>query len=154
MVDPPTVIAKAACAGGGLRAAGFGRRDGAAGFRWSVSSPYISCNGPSSAIVACMRAIVLHTPEELAARVGQRARDQRLRLRLTQAGLAARSGVALGTLKRFERTGRIGVVGLAKLAVVLGATDGMEQLFAPPEFTSLDDVIAAERPARQRGSRR
>ncbi len=85
--------------------------------------------------------------------VGRRARESRLRLRLTQAGLAARSGVSLGTLKRFERTGRIGLVALAKLAVVLDATADIEALFAPPAWESLDQLIDDGKPGRQRGSR-
>lgn len=100
-----------------------------------------------------MSALELQTPDEIAASLGARVRSRRLALSLTQAGLAARSGVSLGTLKRFEQTGQIALVTLLKIAVVLNALEPFNGLFSPAEYASLDDVLAASKPVRRRGTR-
>jgi transcriptional regulator with XRE-family HTH domain len=47
-------------------------------------------------------------------------RAHRMALSWRQDDLAKRSGVGIATLRRFESTGRIGFVGLAKLLATLG----------------------------------
>ncbi len=90
--------------------------------------------------------------EELARNV----RERRLAMGLTQAGLASRSGVALGTLRKFEQTGAASVEVLIKLLMVVG---GLEQVIeaSMPEssaFSSIDDVLEAkDRPRRKHGWR-
>jgi len=64
-----------------------------------------------------------------------------------------RAGISLGSLKRFERTGEISLERLLRIAFALGASDDFEQLFAPRDPRSLDEIIA-EPPTRQRGRRR
>jgi len=48
---------------------------------------------------------------------------QRLALNLPQAELALRSGVPLGTLRRFEQTGQSSFLTVAKLVTTLGMSD-------------------------------
>ena len=74
------------------------------------------------------------------------ARSRRIALSLTQADLAARSGVPLGTLKRFERMGEVSLSTLLALADALDALDGFQALFPPVEARTLAEV---ERQARQ-----
>jgi len=75
----------------------------------------------------------------------------------TQRELADRSGVALETLRRFERTGKIALERLVRIAVVLDAVGPLGALFAPPPAATLAELERAERrrvraPARRRGS--
>lgn len=92
------------------------------------------------------------SPGELQRDLATRARALRLARSLTQAGLAARSGVSLGSVRRFERTGEISLASLLKIAFALDAERGFGGLFAAPEFESLDEAIAAEsEPRRKRG---
>ncbi len=92
------------------------------------------------------------TPTEIQQQIAHRARSARLRLALTQAGLAARSGVSLGSLRRFERTGEIALASLVKIAVALDAEQGFEALFAAPDFETLDEALAGTRgPRLKRG---
>ena len=48
--------------------------------------------------------------EDIATEIAVRSRDRRLAQNLTLEGLVRRSGVALGTLKKFELTGKIALV--------------------------------------------
>ncbi len=71
----------------------------------------------------------LRTPKEVMLACANRAREVRLAENLTQQALADRIGVAVGTIKRFEKTGEIQFHHLLKLALALGRLDEFEDLF-------------------------
>lgn len=79
--------------------------------------------------------------EEVAARMVRRRKD----LHLTQAELAQKSGVSLGSLKRFEQQHQISLQSLVKLAFALDCEDDFDALFAGRAYQSIDDVIAASK---------
>ena len=95
---------------------------------------------------------MITTSSELISTVADRVREARLAADLTQAGLAARSGVSLGSLRRFETSGHIALESLARLAIALSRERDFDALFAPPPVASLDALIAPV-PARRRGRR-
>jgi hypothetical protein len=55
--------------------------------------------------------------------------------------LSQRSGVSLGSIKRFERTGEIALSSLLKLAMVLGYENDFNNLFTRKNYQSIFDVI-------------
>ena len=84
--------------------------------------------------------------------VARRAKQQRLQLKLTQRGLASRSGVTLASIKRFEQTGKISFESLVKIAFILDSHTQFDRLFVAQEhYASIDDVIKSEK-KRKRGS--
>jgi transcriptional regulator with XRE-family HTH domain len=98
--------------------------------------------------------IMLKTPEKFIRDLSERAKARRLALTFTQMELSKRSGVSLGTLKLFERTGKISLDSLLKLAIALGSTQGFDVLFTYSKSSlspvSLDDLIKTSTP-RKRG---
>ena len=97
-----------------------------------------------AAIVTTMMTVMIKTIEELMQEIAERVKGRRLALNFTQLGVSERSGVSLGTIKKFERTGRISLESLLKLAMALGATKEFELLFtanATDENMSLDDLL-------------
>jgi len=62
--------------------------------------------------------------------------------------------VALDTLRRFERTGKISLERLARIAVVLDAVRPLGNLFAAPPAITLADLERAEQRRRVRASPR
>jgi transcriptional regulator with XRE-family HTH domain len=74
---------------------------------------------------------------DLAGRVRARRREGKL----SQAALAEKSGVSLGSVKRFERTGEISLSSLLRIAFVLGYEDDFRQLFARKNYQSIDEII-------------
>jgi len=60
---------------------------------------------------------------------------------LSQSVLAERSGISLGSLKRFERTGDISIISLLKLAMALGYEEDFNTLFVRKNYQSIYDVI-------------
>lgn len=89
---------------------------------------------------------------EVARDLAKRLKSRRLERNLTQAGLAARSGVPLGTLKKFERTGAISLVSFVRLVVALGEQAGLERLMKADErdVATLDQMLSQPK-ARKRG---
>jgi transcriptional regulator with XRE-family HTH domain len=70
-------------------------------------------------------------PREMAIYIAKQARAKRLSLDFSQQTLAARSGVSYGTLKKFERTGKISLESLLKLAHTLGCITPFGNIFVP-----------------------
>jgi transcriptional regulator with XRE-family HTH domain len=66
-----------------------------------------------------MLSINIQTPSSMALLLKDKFKQRRLALELTQEGLALRSGVSLGSLKRFESSGQISLDSLLKLSLVL-----------------------------------
>ncbi|HEX8244180.1 MAG TPA: helix-turn-helix transcriptional regulator [Longimicrobium sp.] len=101
-----------------------------------------------------MLPIELQTPGEIARSVAGRVKALRLQRKWTQEELAGRAGLTLATYRRFERTGRIALERLLRIAVILDARAGFDQLFALPPAQSLAELAERTRqPARQRGRR-
>lgn len=62
----------------------------------------------------------------------------RKKAKLTQLELADRSGVPYGTVKLFERTGRISLKHLWMLASAVGCDGQLDLLFSAPPLTADD----------------
>ena len=73
--------------------------------------------------------------------VSSRFRARRKEAKLSQTELAAKSGVSLGSLKRFENSGEISLTSLVKLAFALGYENDFSHLFERKNYQSLDEVI-------------
>lgn len=98
---------------------------------------------------------LLHTPAEVARGLADRVRGRRLHRGWTQEELAERAGVALPTLKLFERSGKISLDRLLRIASVLGALDDFQKPFSPLPAASLDELEAQlAAPKRRYGRRR
>ena len=81
-------------------------------------------------------------PEEIIQRISERERTLRKNMGFSQSKLAEKSGVSLGSLKRFETTGKISLESLLKLAFTLDALDEFGALFPENEIPkSLDDLL-------------
>lgn len=60
----------------------------------------------------------------------------------TQSEIAERSGVSLGSIKRFERTGKISLESLLKLSEVLGRLSDYDQLFLLDVDPNIDKLFS------------
>jgi len=82
------------------------------------------------------------TPIDVIHELGAKLKERRRSLGFTQAELATRSGVSLGSLKRFEGSGQISLESLLKLALVLECLEDFERVCAPKELmpNSIEDL--------------
>ena len=99
-----------------------------------------------------MISFFLMTPREVAGYIAKQAQAKRLSLNLSQKTLSERASVSFGVLKKFERTGKISLESLLKIALSLVALEDFKNAFqpTPPEhFGSLDDLLKDKK--RKRG---
>ena len=83
------------------------------------------------------------TSSEMMETLKTKFKQRRKALGYTQPELASRSGVSLGSLKRFERFGQISLESLLKLALVLECLGEFSSLCEKKEerFGSIEEVL-------------
>ena len=91
----------------------------------------------------------LKTSQDILLQIAQRIKQRRLKQNLTQGGLAIRAGVSVGTIKHFEKTGKVGLDILLNIALVLGCLDEFDALLS--EEPKPTDLFQEENTPRQRG---
>jgi len=98
--------------------------------------------------------IIYRTPQSMMDLIRKRFRSKRLALSYTQEGLAQRSGVSLGSLKLFEKTGQISLSSLLKLAFVLECLEDFQEIAKEKQAMpqSIDALLIPKTPSRKRGS--
>jgi transcriptional regulator with XRE-family HTH domain len=96
----------------------------------------------------------VYNPAVLAKFLSARLRERRLKHNLSQEALAARSGVSLGTLKRFESKGHISLKHLLMLAVVLKAGEEFTALFPDEPYESIDDLLQKQQEIKRKRGRK
>lgn len=86
---------------------------------------------------------MIKLPQEIQTDLTLRVKQLRKSERLSQEQLANKSGVSLGSIKRFERSGKISLESLLKIAFVLNALDGFGGLFVarPATPSSIDELL-------------
>jgi transcriptional regulator with XRE-family HTH domain len=83
--------------------------------------------------------------------VSARIRLRRREAGLSQAALAERSGVSLGSIKRFEGAGDVSLASLVRIAAVLGCEADFEKLFTRRNYQPIDEVtVEGSRPKGKR----
>lgn len=93
----------------------------------------------------------IESPDEYKQTLANRARERRLAMNLSREGLAVRSGVPIGTLRKFESTGNISLSSFLKILYCLGDERAVQNLLQEQEeFQSLEEVLAKPK-KRQRG---
>jgi transcriptional regulator with XRE-family HTH domain len=92
-------------------------------------------------------------PATIAKGISERMRLRRLELNLTQQALAAKTGVSLGSIKRFERDYEISLKHLLMIAVIMDSTDEFSCLFSQRQYQSIDEVLKGKKAKRRKRGR-
>ncbi|MBN2753418.1 MAG: helix-turn-helix transcriptional regulator [Candidatus Goldbacteria bacterium] len=90
---------------------------------------------------------------DLSAGISLRARTRRLELNLSQSALSSRSGVSLGTLKRFERSGEISLKHLLMLAAALKSTKEFNLLFTTQNYATFEEAVSIKKTRKRKRGR-
>lgn len=81
------------------------------------------------------------TWKEINIEIAANVKMLRKRKKISQTMLATKSGVSLGSIKRFEQTGEISLQSLTKIAIALEVEDEMEKIFKEVPFGSIQEII-------------
>lgn len=80
-------------------------------------------------------------PTEIDMMIAERIRRIRKRRKISQKRLSEKSGVSLGSVKRFERSGEVSLISLTKIAIALEISGELEDLFEEVPFLSIEEII-------------
>lgn len=94
-----------------------------------------------------------YSSSAIAKKIAMRVREKRLFLNLSQQALSKKSGVSLGSLKRFETTFEISLNNLLKLAVTLQSTEEFLNLFPAKNNQSIDDILKQKQTKKRKRGR-
>ncbi len=81
------------------------------------------------------------TPNDIAKELVERIKQHRKKLKISQAQLAIKSGVSLGSIKRFESKYEISLNSFIKILIALNLEQDLENLFTQKSYNSIDEVI-------------
>ena len=81
------------------------------------------------------------TPNEIAKSLANKIKENRKKLKISQEALAQKSGVSLGSIKRFETKYEISLQSFIKIAIALDLDNDFENLFTQKTYASIDEVI-------------
>ena len=85
------------------------------------------------------------TAPQIAEEIAQRVQERRKERHFSQSELASRSGVSFASYKRFEQKHEISFDSLIKIAIALDMEKDFDALFATPQFSSIEELIASEK---------
>ena len=81
------------------------------------------------------------TPNEIAKSLANKIKEHRKKLKISQEVLAQKSGVSLGSVKRFETKYEISLQSFIKIAITLSLDGDIENLFTTKTYTSINEII-------------
>ena len=81
------------------------------------------------------------TPNDIAHELVEKIKQHRKKLKISQAQLASKSGVSLGSIKRFESKYEISLNSFIKILIAINLEQDLENLFTQKNYNSIDEVI-------------
>lgn len=91
-------------------------------------------------ILSMLDSFALEREEDIAMAIANDFRKRRIEKNLTREMVAKQSGVPLGNLSRFEQKGLISLKNLISLAVALGYTSEIKDVFSQPKYSTMEEL--------------
>ena len=91
-------------------------------------------------ILSVLDSFTLDNTEDLAREIAENFRRRRVEKNMTRQRIAELSGVPLSSVARFEQKGLIAFDSLIRLAMALGYTTEIKNLFATPKFNTMEEL--------------
>ena len=81
------------------------------------------------------------TPNEIAKSLADKIKEHRKKLKISQEMQSKKSGVSLGSIKRFETKYEISLQSFKKIAIALDLDKDIETLFTQKTYNSINEII-------------
>lgn len=81
------------------------------------------------------------SPNEIIQKLAEKIKYQRKKLKLSQEQLALKSGVSLGSIKRFETKFEISFASFIKILIALDLEQNLDNLVPTKTYSSIEEVI-------------
>lgn len=83
---------------------------------------------------------MLETADDIALKLAEDFRRRRIEKGLTREEIARTAGIAVSNLVRFEQKGLVSLKNLIALAMALGYTSEIKDLFALPKYATMEEL--------------
>lgn len=83
---------------------------------------------------------MLDNSDDIGKHIATDFRHRRVEKGLTREQVAERAGVAVSNVARFEQKGLISLKNLIKLAMTLGYTSEIKDVFATPKYSTMEEL--------------
>lgn len=92
-------------------------------------------------ILSLLEGYTLDNQDDIAKGIADDFRRRRIEKNITRDQLAERSGVAVSNIVRFEQKGLISLRNLISLAIALGYTSELRNVFAEPKYSTMEELM-------------
>lgn len=89
-------------------------------------------------------------PDEIAMEMASDFRKRRIEKNLTREEVAARSGVPMSNIARFEQKGLISLKNLIAIAMVMQYTSEIKHVFSEPKYSTMEELLQIRRNANKK----
>lgn len=96
-------------------------------------------------ILAILDNYIHHNPDEIAHDMANDFRKRRIEKNLTREQVAEESGVAVSNIIRFEQKGLISLKNLISIAMTLGYTHEIKNIFSEPKYQTMEELQQIKR---------
>lgn len=101
-------------------------------------------------ILAILEAYLHDNPDEIGKDIASDFRKRRIEKNLTREDVADKSGVAVSNIVRFEQKGLISLRNLIGIAIALGYTSEIKNIFAQPKYSTMEELQQIRRNANKK----
>lgn len=92
-------------------------------------------------ILAILDNYIHDNPDEIAMTMANDFRKRRIEKNYTREQMAERAGIAVSNIIRFEQKGMISLKNLIALAIALGYTTEVKNIFSEPKFATMEELL-------------
>ena len=92
----------------------------------------------------------LESEADIALKLAEYFRRRRIEKNLTREEMAQMAGIAVSNLVRFEQKGLISLKNLIALAMTLGYSSEINNLFATPKYTTMEELTQIRKNANKK----
>lgn len=91
-------------------------------------------------ILSLLEGFTLDNPDDISRSMADDLRKRRIEKNITREQLAEQSGVVVSNIVRFEQKGLISLRNLISLAMALGYTSELKNVFAQPKYSTMEEL--------------
>lgn len=101
-------------------------------------------------ILAILDNYLHDNPDEIAGNIAADFRKRRIEKNLTREDVAKKSGTAVSNIIRFEQKGLISLKNLISIAMALGYTSEIKNIFSQQKFDTMEELLQIKRNAKKK----
>lgn len=101
-------------------------------------------------MLSVLEGYTLESEDDIALKLAEDFRHRRIEKNLTREEMAQMAGIAVSNLVRFEQKGLISLKNLIALAMALGYSSEINNLFATPKYATMEELTQIRKNANKK----